>query len=304
MNLSMPTCLWCGSPTQSKLICFDRRFGIPGKREYRFCNHCYSYSINPIPSLVELKAWYEKFYVFEGSKVGISKEFWQTLKQNLDGQENLPKLLQPGPVLDVGCGSGNLLIAAQHLGHEVWGQEFNPQMVNLVRNLGIKVTDLPLTDSYFPQRYFTNIVLSQLIEHVENPVGLLQDLLPLLEANGQIIISTPNPHCILAKLYREGWAGWHTPFHLSLPSKQALIRVATQLELTCKSLTTNTPTWLFMMNFLSYFAGKEGEFNHRLIAGISKSQHLLLMPFLPVLRIIDLLKLGDNTVVILQKQSR
>ena len=300
---SAPECLLCKSPTQPSLTCFDRRFGIMGKWEYYFCSECFSYSINPVPILAELQEWYENFYLATCS-VNVSKnDFWSNFKQSLDGQECLHKLLQPGATLDIGCGTGNLLATAKNMGHEVWGQEFNPQMVELAQSRGLKVTNLPITDSYFPQEYFDNVILSQLIEHVENPRQFLQDILPLLSPGGQIIISTPNPHSLFTKLFRDGWAGWHPPFHLCIPSYQALVNLADELGLTCTRVTTNTPTWLLKMDCISYFYGKEGEMNLKLNEGISKIQHLSLLPLLPILRIIDFLKLGDNTVVVLQRSS-
>ena len=303
-TLSQPECLWCNTPNLPALTCFDRRFGIKGKREYRFCPNCCSYSISPAPSEAELKAWYHEFYAL-GSRVttAFKSGFMYRLWRHVDGQDCLYELLKPGPLLDIGCGFGDLLAIAQGMGNEVWGQEFDPISAEFSRNRGLQVREEPISSGDFPQKYFTNVVLSQVIEHVQAPVKLLKDILPLLTDHGQIIVSTPNPHGIFARLYKNGWAGWHTPFHLCMVSKKALVKAAQELGLVCIRTNTNSPGYWFFLNLYSYLYGKEGHVNYKAFEKTPYlKRRLLVLSLAPFLRTIDFLGLGDNTIIVMQKR--
>jgi 2-polyprenyl-3-methyl-5-hydroxy-6-metoxy-1,4-benzoquinol methylase len=103
-----------------------------------------------------------------------------------------------GRVLDIGCGLGNFVVALDRKfpNIEAWGIDIAPNMVEFIKeNYGIKNvyaadlkdflkrTDLPKFDA---------ITMFELIEHVESPNELLQDIKKLLAPGGYVIISTPN----------------------------------------------------------------------------------------------------------------
>ena len=292
-------CLWCKSKTSLAISCFDTLYGIPGKRDYYFCPQCHSYSIYPVPSEKELTHFYETYYPLDNEITLLNRGFLHRLWQRLDGQDCLGEILKPGSVLDIGCGNGSLLATAQNMGHEVWGQEFNPVTLKSLEQKGFKVTDKPITSDYFPRQYFTNVVLSQVIEHVPDPVQLLRDILPLLNDQGQIIISTPNPQSLLAKIFKNHWIAWHPPFHLCLISVSALTDIAKQLNLKCTKVSKRTRSWYFHVSFCSYRYGKEGEINTHIYQGLSLWKKLILIPWL---RLIDLLGWGNDTIVVLSKE--
>jgi SAM-dependent methyltransferase len=295
---SRPVCLWCDVETLTAFVCFDRRFGISGKREYRLCPNCACYSINPVPSQEELQKWYQQFYFPATKSTSVRQSSIARFWRQIDGQDCLESLLKPGSLLDIGCDTGDLLILAQKMGLDAWGQEFNSITAKFARNRGLKVIEAPLSSEKFPKSYFTNIVLSQVIEHVDAPLGLLREILPLLAPKGQIIISTPNPHGTLARLYKDSWAGWHAPFHLCMLSKRALRNIAKELGLVCTRSTTNTPSWWFFLSLNSYLYGKENCSNKFICQHTTWSNRLLI---LPILRFIDLLAMGDNTITLLKK---
>lgn len=47
--------------------------------------------------------------------------------------------------------------------------------------------------SHFPERRFDTIICGELIEHLFNPYGFLQDIQSLLRPDGILLLSTPNP---------------------------------------------------------------------------------------------------------------
>lgn len=117
-------------------------------------------------------------------------------------------------VLDLGAGRGNFLIEAAREGIAVQGIEYNPAYVEQARKLtydsgfSIEILQgrgeaLPYADSSFD---FVNA--SEVIEHVQDPVQVLQETYRVLVPGGSVYMSVPNrygmkdPHY---KLYVVNW---------------------------------------------------------------------------------------------------
>lgn len=100
--------------------------------------------------------------------------------------------LQPGFVLDIGCGVGRNLL---HLGGNGVGIDHNPTSVEICTAQGLKAytnTDFEQT-SYNKPGTFDSILLAHVAEHMtqENTLGLLARYQYLLKSNGKIIVITP-----------------------------------------------------------------------------------------------------------------
>lgn len=99
--------------------------------------------------------------------------------------------LQPGKVLEIGCGIGRLL---EHLPDAV-GIDHNVHSVNLARELGFQAfTELDFRNSNFNViESFDSILLAHVVEHLnfQESVELISNYLPLLKFNGKIIIICP-----------------------------------------------------------------------------------------------------------------
>ena len=101
----------------------------------------------------------------------------------------LAEQLNPGSLLDVGCGNGYLLnqlvtkIDAELFGIDVY--EMEPE------NWKYKKADLtkgiPFEDSSFDL-----VVFGEVIEHVPDPDYLLEEIWRVLKPGGKIIVTTPN----------------------------------------------------------------------------------------------------------------
>jgi SAM-dependent methyltransferase len=99
--------------------------------------------------------------------------------------------LQPGKVLEIGCGIGRLL---EHLPDAV-GIDHNVHSVNLARELGFQAfTELDFKNSKFNVvESFDSILLAHVVEHLtfQESVDLISNYLPLLKSDGKIIIICP-----------------------------------------------------------------------------------------------------------------
>lgn len=101
-----------------------------------------------------------------------------------------------GQLLDVGCGTGNFLLAAASAGFEVTGIELDPAAVRFIqRQLRIENV-FPLTVAEFvakhPERKFSVITFLEVLEHQAEPIPFLQAVKSCLAPGGHIACSVPN----------------------------------------------------------------------------------------------------------------
>lgn len=99
--------------------------------------------------------------------------------------------LQPGNVLEIGCGIGRLL---EHLPDAV-GIDHNVHSVNLAKELGFQAfTEFDFKKSRFNVlESFDSILLAHVVEHLtfQESVDLISSYLPLLKPGGKLIVICP-----------------------------------------------------------------------------------------------------------------
>jgi SAM-dependent methyltransferase len=101
-----------------------------------------------------------------------------------------------GELLDVGCGTGNFLVAARDAGYSVSGIELDGNAARFAKErLGLGRV-LPLTISQFtgrhPSQKFDVITFFEVLEHQADPQIFLDTLKTCLRPNGSIALSVPN----------------------------------------------------------------------------------------------------------------
>jgi len=99
-----------------------------------------------------------------------------------------------GRLLDVGCSIGTLMSVAREMDWEVEGLEPNPKAANLARKQGFSIHEGFFTEdkvSKLPGEYQC-VVMSDVIEHISDPVEALRLARELLGPGGFLLLSTPN----------------------------------------------------------------------------------------------------------------
>jgi SAM-dependent methyltransferase len=100
-----------------------------------------------------------------------------------------------GPAIDFGCGAGQLL---SRLPDGSMGLEINPYLIASLRERGLKVLqaranmeDFELVD--FAPNFFKTLIISHVLEHLQNPVEVLSVLLRACKRIGvkRVIIVVP-----------------------------------------------------------------------------------------------------------------
>jgi SAM-dependent methyltransferase len=118
-------------------------------------------------------------------------------------------------VLDVGCGSGDLLRTYQSLGWSAKGIEINPRSCEAARAQGIEVHQGTVFDASYASS-FDLVILRHVIEHVLDPVSFLRTAAGFLDPDGVLVLSTPNAGGMGFSLYGSCWYPLDAPRHLLL----------------------------------------------------------------------------------------
>lgn len=220
-------------------------FDISGSFGVRKCRRCGLVFLDPQPSQKILEKHYprQQYYSYKGSIKGLSgliRRFRSYLIKNyyeptiLSGTFSLlihdvpgiPKKpdKKPWKVLDVGCGSGDTLMALKELGWDVYGLEIDRNAIRLAKERGlvnIKLGGYEKIEN-FPNNYFNCIRLYHVIEHLPNPYRCLQLIYKKLKPGGEVVLGTPNAGSMVSKIFGKYWYNLDIPRHLFVFSPKTL----------------------------------------------------------------------------------
>lgn len=99
----------------------------------------------------------------------------------------------PGKTLDMGCGDGN--VSKLYLSKSaVYGIDISKSALKYAKNNGIKAKYCDLNNNKipFPSGFFDNVIMTDVIEHLIDPLGLLIEAKRVLKKGGKLIITVPN----------------------------------------------------------------------------------------------------------------
>lgn len=127
-----------------------------------------------------------------------------------------------GRLLDLGCGSGELLGRMQRLGWDIEGVDFDPVTVDTARRKGLKVRMGVVQDQKFPDAYFDAVVMSHFIEHVHQPFELLKEVRRILKKGRRLVMATPNAQSLGHRWLGASWPFLDPPRHLQVFTPRSL----------------------------------------------------------------------------------
>lgn len=131
----------------------------------------------------------------------------------------------PGRLLEIGCGNGGRLLGLQQLGWDIEGHDVDSKAVEYCRTLGLRVQSGSLEDCGFREQSYDVILMSHVIEHLHDPLGVLKRCRELLKPGGKVIISTPNIRSLGRQIYRKHWLPLDPPRHITIFSSKTLRNV-------------------------------------------------------------------------------
>jgi SAM-dependent methyltransferase len=186
-----PRCVACGG-----------RLGVPrplGAALLAGCQQCGSRTAVPRPTPDELRALHDSPAYFQKEYFGGRRdaqtstsrrfEFVTALISTFRGDD----FLRRRRMLDVGCDTGDLLLAAKAAtGIEPYGVELSTRAGEIAASRGVIVSASDLADAPRDFQDFALVTVIDVIEHVAQPVQLLESVSERLAADGLVYVETPN----------------------------------------------------------------------------------------------------------------
>jgi SAM-dependent methyltransferase len=110
-----------------------------------------------------------------------------------------------GRLLDVGCGHGLLLDEARRRGYEAEGLELSAGAATYAREvLGLRVHEHTL-EEHRPAEGYAAVVMADVLEHLADPVGAIRRCRDLLRPGGVLLVVTPDPSSLTARIAGARW---------------------------------------------------------------------------------------------------
>ena len=203
--------------------------------EYWKCNECGLMSTYPFPKPNEIESHYKR--KFEEGNYQLIQKFMKSYLNVYFGFYNLIKKclkrknqnIINKKVLDIGCFTGDFLKILKDQGADVYGLELQDEAVQIANeSLNGRVFKADLLKNDFPQIEYDIITMLGLIEHVIDPLELINRAVSLLSKDGIIMIQTPNSSSLLANVLGKHWPPYAPIEHIHLFSKKSIKNVLQQ----------------------------------------------------------------------------
>jgi len=113
-----------------------------------------------------------------------------------------------GKMLDVGSSTGMMLRVATEYGWDSYGIEISPTAVEASKKRGcpnVYVGSLESAD--YPEGCFSLVTINHLLEHMENPIPVLERLGKWVAPDGLLCIGVPNFACSASRRDGKRWNG-------------------------------------------------------------------------------------------------
>jgi 2-polyprenyl-3-methyl-5-hydroxy-6-metoxy-1,4-benzoquinol methylase len=228
----------------------ERMYGMGDEFEYFRCAECGCQQIVQVPANLD-KYYPENYYSFSveplsGLRQKVTRlrneSYFRRIPRSIPGR--LVGSMLPNPklaavarahpernarILDVGCGSGELLLELRNVGFtNLFGIEpYLPS--NAPQADGVSVRKLSVDD--IVDEKFDVIMLHHVFEHMPEPVETMKKLASLLASDGVLIVRIPVAHSWASQHYGPLWVQHDAPRHLFLHTEKSMQRIAAAAHL-------------------------------------------------------------------------
>ena len=182
-------------------------------RDSRFsvvcCTDCKTSFLDPMPRVEEIRAIYSAdYYKAWGMEAGETTEVASMKKMTFAKRiQDIRQHVRSGKILDVGTASGFFLEVARDAGFEPFGIELSEYSGAIAARKfgGDHIHIGTLETAPFPAGTFDAIAMSDLLEHVPDPIEVLRLANRLLKPGGVLLIMTPNTRSLSSRVMGKNW---------------------------------------------------------------------------------------------------
>jgi 2-polyprenyl-3-methyl-5-hydroxy-6-metoxy-1,4-benzoquinol methylase len=227
-------------------------FSVEDEFTYYDCADCKTIFIHPVPVDQLKKIYPANYYSF----VHKPRNLVVRLKEWLD-KRFFKKILNQFPaepinVLDVGGGTGWMLDVLKKTDKRI-GITQVVDIDHKAKSIAVEKGHAYFEgtiETFVTDKLFHLILMLNLVEHVADPLAVLQKAGSLLAPGGMIVIKTPNTVSWDARLYKRSyWGGLHCPRHWVIFSEKSfrILLRSTKLKIKKLQYTQGAPFWAFSL---------------------------------------------------------
>jgi SAM-dependent methyltransferase len=208
------------------------------------CRRCGLVYINPRPAMGELDRIYPAdyhAYEFSAERFG----FVYKVRRKLEAKRLLSccrGLDREARIIDIGCGDGFHLNLLREFGQKSWrleGVDLSDRAVVMGRKNGLQIHQGTVQSLNLPKASYDLAFMIATIEHVDDPVVVLEAARSLLKPGGRLVIVTDNTDTLdFQGAQTRYWGGYHFPRHWNLFNPNTMRSIARKTQFELESLTT------------------------------------------------------------------
>ena len=187
-----------------------------------YCAECDFFYMNPLSSDALSEYYPPVYYSRKPSRIrtyfrgrAVERRYGAKTSRLPDGSF--------GTFVDIGCGSGELLLELKRRGWKVIGTDWNElNAENVSTALQIPVYGGEAAWEKIEAESADVVSLFHVLEHDANPMELLHKVHRILKSGGRLIVGVPNAASLTRKLFGRHWMGYDIPRHRCAFSPKSL----------------------------------------------------------------------------------
>lgn len=127
-------------------------------------------------------------------------------------------------LFELGCATGFFMDIARMRGWRVKGVDISSYAVTRAVSRGLDVS-VGTLESINPEPIYGAVVMQDVIEHVKDPIDIVQRAFKMLTPGGLLVLTTPDADSLWAKAWGKHWHAFVPPQHLFYFSEANLSRL-------------------------------------------------------------------------------
>lgn len=139
--------------------------------------------------------------------------------------ELIESLTPRGSIVDVGCGSGEVLQAARQRGWTVAGAEPVEESAAIARERGLDVRTAILEESGLPQGEWDVVSAFHVLEHMSDGAAFLRSIMRWARPGGLLVIEVPNWASVDRINHGPGWSALRPLEHIAHYTPETMERI-------------------------------------------------------------------------------
>lgn len=310
METKTTPCVLCQS-TEHKVLweTRDRLCHVPGRFVLVCCCTCGLYYLSPRPTYDSIDLFYppdyDPFARQTPEQLPLIKRL--SLRYGLRKRCRLILAHKPrGRLLDIGCATGQFLTEMRRYeGWQVHGVEPNKEAAQFAQGtLGLDVHVGELPSAAYPDGYFDVVTMWDVLEHLYEPRNVLHKIAHILKPDGVLVFRTPSLGGWDTRVFGPYWAGFDSPRHLAIFSRDTAATLLTRSGFTTHQISTGGGSYFIGLLSLRFWLEEylsDGLIRHAILraAGSSLARLATALP----LTVLDRCGFGSSMTIVARPRN-